>query len=126
MHEKDDVGKCIDRAQLASPQRKMGAMSGDSRDEGPENESHKELEGLVEVGVAAILSDEALPGGRFQEVAVVQGGALVIAQWRQDAAGDWRSPQCIILQRGTVPRLGELLRRNGYQVMPVDPGVARA
>jgi hypothetical protein len=71
-----------------------------------------------------LLSDDVYPGGRFQEVAVVRGGALVIAQWHQDEAGDWRSPKATILQRGTVPKLVELLRANGYHVMPVDPGVS--
>jgi hypothetical protein len=83
-----------------------------------DNEGHAELEEWVHKGVAAIVGDTQCPGGRFQEVAVVQGGALVLAQWVRDAKSDWHCTAHIIMQEGSVPKLARLLRANGYEVMP--------
>lgn len=85
-----------------------------------ENESHDELLAYVEAGRACVLSDETLPGGRFQVVATVIGRGFVVVQWHQDAGGDWNSQSRILLQPDAAARLIGLLHSSG-----VATGVAR-
>jgi hypothetical protein len=82
-----------------------------------ENENHAELERALALGQAVVVSDEQLPGGRFQLAGVVMGGDIVLTQWRQDDSGEWRSSHCTILKKGTLPKLVELLRMTGYHVV---------
>jgi hypothetical protein len=81
-----------------------------------DNESHAEAMEAVAQGLAALVSDETLPGGRFQLTAMVQGGALVLSEWRQDQSGEWYSTKCMFIQEGKLPVLADLLRRSGYTV----------
>ena len=87
-----------------------------------ENESHAELEKWVAAGTSVIVSDDLLPGGRFQLAGTVMGGEIVLVSWQQDDTGDWRSGACVIIKRGGLPKLADLLRRTGYHVMPVPNG----
>ncbi len=79
-----------------------------------ENEGHDEMLQMVEAGRAAILSDEDLPGGRFQVAAVAMGGEFVLTTWHCDERGDWRSRGVVLLKHDAATRLIELLRSAGY------------
>jgi hypothetical protein len=80
----------------------------------PENEGHDELLQAVDAGKAAILSDERLPGGRFQVAAAVMGGEFIVTTWHQDERGDWRSHGCVWLKGDAPTRLIELIHSSGY------------
>ena len=79
-----------------------------------ENESHAEMLQNVAGGTASILSDETLPGGRFQVVATIMGGDFALTNWRQDGAGDWNSDGFILLKHDAATRLVALLHSSGY------------
>lgn len=79
-----------------------------------ENESHGEMLQNVAAGMASVLSDDTLPGGRFQVVATIMAGEFVLTNWRQDGAGDWNSDGCILLKHDAATRLVALLHSSGY------------
>jgi hypothetical protein len=87
--------------------------------ESVDNEGHAQaLEGVTS-GELVMLSDEELPGGRFQVVGAVQGGEIVLSDWWQDADGDWHSRHCMFIKRGKLPLLAKLVQRTGFHLMEV-------
>jgi hypothetical protein len=82
-----------------------------------ENEDHEEALQHVERGVAAILSDEDLPEGSFQIIAILMGRPelyeFVLTQWHQKE-GNWYSQQCTWLKQDATARLVQLLHSAGF------------
>ena len=82
-----------------------------------ENEIHDEMLQAVTAGYAAVLSDETLPGGRFQVAAMVTGGEFVLTSWHLDAAG-WHSCATMFLKKDAATQLVALLHSSGYAKPP--------
>lgn len=101
------------------PARKPGIVNDMAKDNDVDNEGHAKFERWVSDGTAVVVSDENLPGGRFQLAGCCVGGEIILTDWRQDAAGDWHARHCTLIKRGCLPKLAELLRKTGYHLMPV-------
>lgn len=79
-----------------------------------EDAVHDEAMAAVAAGQAAVLSDEPLPGVRYQTVAVIQLGDVVLTQW-EERAGNWKSKLCLWLKPGAAGKLAGLLEVAGYR-----------
>ena len=88
-----------------------------------DNEGHAEALQNVRAGSAAIISDETLPGGRFQVIAHVFGDRqvpeFVLTEWHQESgSADWTSRKHMRLNGAATSRLVQLLHSAGLAGLP--------
>ena len=79
-----------------------------------ENEGHEQMLEIVAAGRASVLSDEQLPGGRFQVAAIIMGGEIILTTWHQDEQNDWRSTSVCLLKGDAPEKLLVLLHVAGF------------
>jgi hypothetical protein len=69
----------------------------------------------IELGYAIILRDEVLETGRYQVIASVKGGAVIVEEWHDSKRDDnWHYDEGVILDRGSIPKLIKMLAGLGY------------